>query len=186
MSPKLPSCTKSRKLIPLPVYLLAILTTRRKLASINLSLATGSPSDLRLASSSSSSAVNNGTVPISFKYILTGSSVPTPSSKPTLSNSTISSSSSKSSSVGSKSIGPSAASVKSASVGSASDAVSSALSTSSLSVSSTASTSVFTLVFFVNFFVSDFPSESPVLIVNPFSIIYSAIASLRSPVSGIP
>ena len=65
--------------MPLPTYLLAILTTRRRLASASLFLAFWSPFSILFASSISSSADRSGTLPISFKYILTGSSMLTPS-----------------------------------------------------------------------------------------------------------
>ena len=73
-----------------------MLTTKRRFASIRRSFADSSPCAFLFANSISSSAVKSGTVPISFKYIRTGSSVPTPSSKSIESRSTSSSSSEKS------------------------------------------------------------------------------------------
>ena len=121
--PRFPSCTKSRKLIPRPVYLLAIETTKRRLASINLCLAYSSPSCFFMARAYSSSAVRRGTVPISFRYILTGSSVPIPSRRSTASRSisspsssfTKSSSSSKGSRASASALSPSFSMVLSAS-----------------------------------------------------------------------
>ena len=79
ISPKFPSWIRSKKSIPRPTYRLAILTTRRRLASASLFLALSSPSDILLARSISSSALKRGTFPISFKYIRTGSSILIPS-----------------------------------------------------------------------------------------------------------
>ncbi len=56
-----------------------MLTTSLKLASASLFFALSSPSSICFASSISSSAFSNGTFPISFKYIRTGSSRPMPS-----------------------------------------------------------------------------------------------------------
>ena len=75
---------------------MAILTVSRRLASESFFFASSSPSSIRFASSISSSELNNGILPISFKYIRTGSSVPTPSSRSIASRSTSSSSSEKS------------------------------------------------------------------------------------------
>src|SRR5699024_1704952 len=59
--------------MPLPTYRFAILTTSRKLASASDRLASISPSIIRSARLTSSSAVSRSTRPISFKYIRTGS-----------------------------------------------------------------------------------------------------------------
>ena len=69
----LPSWIKSKNNIPLPTYLLAIDTTKRKLAAASSFFASSSPSKIFLARSISSSWVSSSTRPISFKYILTGS-----------------------------------------------------------------------------------------------------------------
>ena len=65
--------------MPRPTYLFAMLTTSLRFASASLFLALSSPSAIRFARSTSSSAVRSGTLPISFRYILTGSSMLTPS-----------------------------------------------------------------------------------------------------------
>ena len=56
-------------------------TTRRRLASARRFLAFSSPSSIRLASSISSSGDSRSTLPISFRYIRTGSSMARPSAK---------------------------------------------------------------------------------------------------------
>ena len=56
-----------------------MLTTRRRLASARRCFASRSPISIFFASSISSSAERRGTLPISFKYILTGSSMLMPS-----------------------------------------------------------------------------------------------------------
>ena len=56
-----------------------MLTTRRRFASASSFFASSSPSSILCASSISLSALKSGTFPISFKYILTGSSMLTPS-----------------------------------------------------------------------------------------------------------
>ena len=56
-----------------------MLTTRRRFASASSFFASSSPSSMRCASSISRSALRSGTLPISFKYIRTGSSTLTPS-----------------------------------------------------------------------------------------------------------
>ena len=66
---------RSRNCIPLPRYLLAMLTTRRRLASESLFLAAISPFAILFANSVSSSDERRGTLPISLRYILTGSSI---------------------------------------------------------------------------------------------------------------
>ena len=75
-----------------------MLTTRRKFASARRFFASWSPSSIRFASSISSSAESSGTLPISFKYIRTGSSMDTPSgTERSIFSTSISSSSSTSS-----------------------------------------------------------------------------------------
>ena len=83
-----------------------MLTTRRRLASARRFLASSSPCSIRFASSISSSAVRRLTLPISLRYIRTGSSMLTPSGteRSILSSSISSSSSSLSSSASSSSI----------------------------------------------------------------------------------
>ena len=56
-----------------------MLTTRRRFASARRFLASSSPSAILLARSTSSSAVRSGTLPISFRYMRTGSSMLIPS-----------------------------------------------------------------------------------------------------------
>src|SRR5665648_975120 len=75
MRPRLPSWMRSRRGIPLPMCRRAIETTRRRLASVSLRLASMSRRSMRLASDTSSSAVRSGTLPISRKYMRTGSLV---------------------------------------------------------------------------------------------------------------
>ena len=76
--PRFPSCIRSRNSIPLPTYLLAMLTTSLRLASQSFFFASSSPFSIFLASSISSSAESRGTLPISLRYILTGSSTVIP------------------------------------------------------------------------------------------------------------
>ena len=59
--------------MPLPTCRLAMLTTRRRFASMSLRLASSSWRSMRLASETSSTAVSSGTLPISWKYSRTGS-----------------------------------------------------------------------------------------------------------------
>ena len=102
--PKLPSWIRSRKSIPRPTYLFAMLTTRRRFASARRFLAASSPFSILFASSISSSAERSGTLPISFRYIRTGSSMLTPSgTERSILSSSISSSSSLSMSASSSS-----------------------------------------------------------------------------------
>ena len=75
MSPRFPSCIRSRNERPLLRYLRAMLTTSLRFDSQSFFLASSSPCSILMASSRSSSAVSRGTLPISLKYILTGSSV---------------------------------------------------------------------------------------------------------------
>src|SRR5579864_1898456 len=70
----LPSWIRSRKLIPRPMYFLAIETTRRRLASVSLCLLSSSPASMALARVTSCSALSKATRPISLRYIRTGSS----------------------------------------------------------------------------------------------------------------
>ena len=95
ISPIFPSWIRSRNGIPRPTYFLAMLTTRRRLASVSCFFASSSPASTRFASSTSCSVVSSGTFPISFRYIRTGSSVLTPSSTSTSSMISTSSSSSR-------------------------------------------------------------------------------------------
>ena len=79
--------------MPLPTYLFAMLTTSLRLASHKRCLASSSPASILLARLISSSAVSKATLPISFKYIRTGSSTAMPfgrfeSSSPSLSSAT--------------------------------------------------------------------------------------------------
>ena len=60
--------------MPRPTYLLAMDTTRRRLASDRRDFASSSPSAIFCASTISSSPDSKGTLPISFRYTLTGSS----------------------------------------------------------------------------------------------------------------
>ena len=78
IKPILPSWIKSKNNIPRPTYRLAILTTKRKFASANRDLAISSPCSILFASSISSWALKRLTLPISFKYIRTGSLILTP------------------------------------------------------------------------------------------------------------
>ena len=70
-----------------------MLTTSRRFASVSFFFAASSPSSTLFASSISSSVLRSGTLPISFKYMRTGSSVLTPSSTSTSSMISTSSSS---------------------------------------------------------------------------------------------
>ena len=100
----LPSWIKSKNNIPLPTYFFAILTTNLKFDSASFFLASSSPARTPFASSISCSYVKSGILPISLKYILTGSSTLTPSILFTsISSNFISSTSSKSSKSGSSS-----------------------------------------------------------------------------------
>ena len=67
--------------MPRPTYLLAMLTTSLKFASQSILFASSSPFSILFASSISSSAVKRGTLPISLRYILTGSSTAIPFGK---------------------------------------------------------------------------------------------------------
>ena len=58
-----------------------MLTTSLRLASASFFFASSSPSSILLASSVSSSALKRGTLPISFRYIRTGSSIFMPSGR---------------------------------------------------------------------------------------------------------
>ena len=73
IKPILPSWIKSKNNKPLPTYLLAILTTKRKLDSASLFIASSSPCATLSLNSNSSSGLNKEILPISFKYIRTGS-----------------------------------------------------------------------------------------------------------------
>ncbi len=102
MRPRFPSWIRSRIGTPRPTYRLAIDTTSRRLADVSSRRAASpslivrrsrrcssngssfqrpsvvspeatAPASIRLASSTSSSAVRSGTLPISFRYIFTGS-----------------------------------------------------------------------------------------------------------------
>ena len=64
---------RSRKGSPRPTWRLAMDTTSRRLASVSLLLASMSPRSMRLASDTSSAAVSSGTLPISVRYMRTGS-----------------------------------------------------------------------------------------------------------------
>src|SRR5215212_3869496 len=92
MRPRLPSWMRSRNSMPRPTYRLAIDTTRRRLASISFFLASWPwrsvrcssrrrvevslrPSSIALARMTSCSAVRSGTLPISLRYMRTGSLV---------------------------------------------------------------------------------------------------------------
>ena len=70
----MPSWMRSSRSSPRPMYFLAILTTRRILASARASLAALSPFSILLASDTSSSAVMSDILPISRKYKRTESS----------------------------------------------------------------------------------------------------------------
>ena len=74
-----PSWIKSKNNIPLPTYFFAILTTNLRLDSASFCFAASSPANTFFASSSSSSYDKSGILPISLKYILTGSSILMPS-----------------------------------------------------------------------------------------------------------
>src|SRR3990170_3010952 len=65
--------------MPRPTYFLAILTTRRRLASMSRRLASSSPFSIRWARSTSCSGVSRATLPISLRYMRTGSSMEIPS-----------------------------------------------------------------------------------------------------------
>ena len=58
---------KSKNCMPRPRYRLAMLTTNRRFASERRFFASSSPFEIRIARSISSSGVNKGTLPISFK-----------------------------------------------------------------------------------------------------------------------
>src|SRR2546426_372847 len=79
ISPRFPSWIRSRNSMPRPTYFFAMLTTRRRLASIRRRFASSSPRSIRLASLISSAELSSGTLPISLRYIRTGSSMLTPS-----------------------------------------------------------------------------------------------------------
>ena len=84
---------------------MAILTTSLRFDSANFCFASSSSSNIFLASSNSSSNVKSGILPISLRYILTGSSTLIPSIEVAfISSSFISSTSSKSSMSGSSSV----------------------------------------------------------------------------------
>ena len=85
ISPRFPSWIRSRKSMPLPTYLFAIETTSLRFASASAFFASSSPFSIRFASSISSSAVRRGTLPISLRYIRTGSSMLTPSTSESMS-----------------------------------------------------------------------------------------------------
>ena len=69
----LPSCIKSKKDKFLPTYLLAIETTSLKFDSAKILLASSSPSSTLFDNASSSSKLSKLILPISLRYILTGS-----------------------------------------------------------------------------------------------------------------
>src|SRR5690348_9192470 len=93
MRPMLPSWIRSSRLMPRPMYFLATLTTRRRLASVSLRWPSSAshmmrgfcslsgfcrsslPRSMRLASATSSAAESSGTRPISRRYMRTGSSM---------------------------------------------------------------------------------------------------------------
>ena len=69
INPKLPSLIKSGSVNPWFWYCFATETTKRKLALVNFSKARWSPALIFWASSTSSSAVINSTLPISWRYL---------------------------------------------------------------------------------------------------------------------
>lgn len=64
---------RSRKSIPRPTYFFAMLTTSLRFDSTRIFLASASPASILFASCTSLGADKSFTLPISFKYILTGS-----------------------------------------------------------------------------------------------------------------
>jgi hypothetical protein len=69
-----PSWMRSRNDMPRPMYFLAMLTTRRRFASVSWRRASSSPCSIAIAYSTSCSLRSRGTRPISRRYMRTGSS----------------------------------------------------------------------------------------------------------------